>query len=89
MQRIHTLLYFKSPTCKPCERTTDVLDAYSLSQLEARVITIDITAEDAFEYTLAYNVRSVPTVIALDEEGNVLNRLDGCGNLVLDDLIDL
>jgi len=56
MQRIHTLIYFKSPSCKPCERTSDVLDTYSLSQLEARVI---------------------------------LNRLDGCGNLVLDDLINL
>ena len=89
MAYIHTLLYFKSPTCKPCQRTSDVLDAYSLSQLENKVITIDITSEDAFEHTLAYGVRSVPTVIALDEEGNVLNRLDGCGNLVLDDLIDL
>ena len=89
MQRIHTLIYFKSPSCKPCERTSDVLDTYSLSQLEARVITIDIASSDAFEHTLAYGVRSVPTVIALDEQGNVLNRLDGCGNLVLDDLIDL
>ena len=65
-----TYLKFYSPTCQPC-KVADLL--FKSKGIESTNINV---AEDQ-EMAIKYNVRGVPTVVIIDEEGNEIQRAVG------------
>lgn len=62
------ILKFYSPTCGPCK----VMDS-NLKQAGVPYENINIITEE--ELTSEYGIRAVPTLIKIDDEGNVEKRI--------------
>ncbi len=70
------VLYFTAPWCSPCKALGPIMEGLG-SQMPYQKINID---EDN-ELSLRYSVRSVPTLIKVDSNGNQLgDRLVGLAN---------
>jgi thioredoxin-like negative regulator of GroEL len=67
------ILKFSADYCQPCKSLTGILEKYGITNYEE----IDICSEEGSLLTSKYRVRSVPTLIKLDNEGNVLDTLVG------------
>lgn len=49
--------------------------------------SIDIEEDEGELYVEKYNIRSVPTILLLDENGNIIYKLSG--NIPLDDFVSM
>ena len=65
-----TYLKFYSPTCQPCK----VVDLLFKSQ---GIKYTDINVAEDQEMAVKYNVRGVPTVIIIDDDGKEIQRAVG------------
>ena len=63
------ILKFEAPWCRPCQQMTETLKQVKLPYLIQKV-DIDMDMETAQQY----GVRSVPTMILIDEEGVVVDE---------------
>lgn len=61
------LLHFKAAWCSPCKKLDDLLQNV-VFPFEKTVIDIDEDIDTA----LKYNVRSVPTLILIDDKNNIV-----------------
>jgi thiol-disulfide isomerase/thioredoxin len=68
------LLKFEASWCNPCKAMDSVLE--QVKDL-FEITHIDIEEEDSHELVLAYRIMSVPTIIILDEVGDVDARVVG------------
>ena len=66
------ILKFSATWCRPCKNLTNTLDQMVLPYV---VQNIDIDEEPGLSSD--YSVRSVPTMILVDDEGKELSRLIG------------
>lgn len=76
-------LYFTAAWCGPCKILKPKIEALS-SELPITILDVDTNKTTAVEY----NVRNIPTIIMIDENGAVLNRLVG-NNITVDALKEL
>ena len=60
------ILFFGAGWCSPCANTKPLLD--EITQFE--VVKYDIDKDH--EKTLEYSIRSVPTIVLLDDDGSTL-----------------
>lgn len=67
------VLKFYSYTCPPCLTLEKELQNMDVSNIE---IT-NINTKESKEMSLKYNVRTIPTVIEVDEQGTELRRFGG------------
>lgn len=68
-----TILKFYSPICSPCK-----LVGKNLEQLEdVEIKSIDITDSNNKEWISTYSVKSIPTVIVLNEDGTTKETFRG------------
>lgn len=68
-----TILKFYSPTCGPCKAVSK-----NLEQIEGvEIKSIDVTDSANGELLGKYNIRTVPTVIILGEDGGVQAEFKG------------
>lgn len=69
-----TILKFYSPTCGPCKALGE-----NLKQLtdEVNIVEVDTMDPKNVDMILKYNVRSVPTIIILDENEETVANLRG------------
>lgn len=58
------VLVFTSPSCKPCGTLKNYVELNSLN-----VEYIDVTTEEGSAQAQQYRVRSLPTVVAVDNTG--------------------
>lgn len=63
------ILKFEAPWCKPCQQMTEMMKSVSLPVAVQRV-DIDVDGETA----QLYGVRSVPTLLLVDDDGNMLTE---------------
>ncbi len=70
------LLYFSAPWCGPCRMFGPIMDRLSEEGLRIRKINIDEEAE----LVAKYGIRSVPSVIKVDGNGNKLDMFVGPKN---------
>lgn len=66
------ILKFSSPTCSPCKKLDEYIKSIS--------IPLDITSismDKDIELFGQYKVRTVPTIIEIDEQGNEIDRWIG------------
>lgn len=81
------LLKFYAPWCAPCKGLTMVING------AADKITVpieEVNIDEDIDTALKYGVRSVPTLVLVDEEGNTLKKNVGVLNeaQLLDFLVD-
>lgn len=68
------ILKFSSATCMPCKQLAKIIDG-----LDENVKSLfeEYTSENDITKFMEFNVRSVPTLIVVDESGNELRRSTG------------
>jgi thioredoxin 1 len=67
------ILYFSAPWCGPCKQFGPVMDRISQTGILVEKVNVD----NAPAVAVAYNVRSVPTVIVVNSTGNEIGRSVG------------
>jgi thioredoxin 1 len=65
-------LYFTAAWCGPCKVLKPKIEALS-NELPITILDVDANRIAAAQY----NIRNIPTIIMIDEEGSVLDRLVG------------
>jgi thioredoxin 1 len=68
------LLDFYAPWCAPCKILGIKLEQYQKEVDSVRVVKVNI--EEDFEASQEYNVRSIPTLVYL-EDGEIIDRTTG------------
>lgn len=68
------ILKFSSATCMPCKQLAKIIDGLDH---EVKSLFEEYTSENDITKFMEFNVRSVPTLIAVDESGNELRRSTG------------
>ena len=68
------ILKFSSATCMPCKQLAQIIDGLND---DAKSLFEEYTSENDITKFMQFNVRSVPTLIAVDESGNELRRSTG------------
>ena len=68
------ILKFSGATCMPCKQLAKIIDGLDH---EAKSLFEEYTSENDITKFVEFNVRSVPTLIAVDELGNELRRSTG------------
>lgn len=66
------VLRFTASWCQPCKALANTIEQIN-SPLPIEVIDIDENTEMAVKY----NIRSVPTLLIVDDRGNVLDKMIG------------
>ena len=74
-----TLLKFQSPQCNPCKALSAVLLALQQAQPELFQDTLvsEVCTDTYRELVKIHGVRSVPTLVLLDNTGKELKRMTG------------
>lgn len=68
------ILKFSSATCMPCKQLAKIIDGLNN---DTKALFEEYTSENDITKFMQFNVRSVPTLIAVDETGNELRRSTG------------
>ena len=73
-----TLLYFYSQTCPYCKDVEPKVDQFEAEHgHECDVLRLDMGTAAGKELGQAFQVRGVPTLVVLDEQGREVNRSEG------------
>lgn len=75
-----TLVYFYSTHCPPCRTFTLYYENWA-AVMGGKIRFLKVNTENAHDLSLKYGIKAVPTVIALDAEGNVIYRGRGLNDL--------
>lgn len=68
------ILKFSSATCMPCKQMAKVIDELDD---DTKSLFEEYTSENDITKFMQFNVRSVPTLVAVDDSGNELRRSTG------------
>ena len=74
------LLDFYATWCGPCKVVSKQLDLYENEVTEVKVVRFDIEDPKNFKISQDFTIRSLPTLVYL-EEGQVVNKVLGVKNL--------
>ena len=68
------ILLFTAPSwCQPCKALEPTIDRLIAKGMNVQKIDVD----NDTKYSAKYGIRSVPTLLLVDEKGNALGRLTG------------
>ena len=79
----------KASWCGPCRVFANTFKKVSEMEKykDIEFKSIDIEEDEGELYVEKYNIRSVPTILILDEDDNIIYKLSG--NIPLDDFISM
>lgn len=69
------ILQFSTPSCGQCPQQAEILRSFAADQPDIEFEKLDAT--EATAEANQYGVRSVPSTIVLDDDGNVVSKFDG------------
>lgn len=77
LKHIHMpkIKYFSADWCSPCKQQKPIINEIEGELDDVTVSRHDV--EDASEEANKFNVRSVPTLIVLNDDGNVVDQFTG------------
>jgi glutaredoxin len=64
------IIKFHSKTCGPCKVLSRILDKHSIQH-----VSLDIKDEHSQELIDKYNIISIPTLLKVDDDGNIIDKL--------------
>jgi thioredoxin 1 len=67
------VIRFTASWCQPCKALASILEEANTNNIPIEVVDIDVHQEVAIEF----GIRSVPTLVKIDENGNVAGRMVG------------
>ena len=67
------IIRFTASWCAPCKAMASILEEVNTTNIPIEVVDIDVHQEVAIEF----GIRSVPTLVKIDENGNVAGRMVG------------
>ena len=67
------LLQFKASWCNPCKQQTKEFEE---NPVDVELVPIDVDEDDK-DLATKYNIRSIPTMILLSDNEEILNRWTG------------
>jgi thiol-disulfide isomerase/thioredoxin len=70
-----TLVQFSTAFCQPCRATRRILD--EVAEMVPGVRHVEIDAESRLDLVRRFDVMRTPTVLILDESGNIVKRASG------------
>tara|TARA_R110001592_G_scaffold340523_1_gene628723 strand:- start:478 stop:747 length:270 start_codon:yes stop_codon:yes gene_type:complete len=70
------ILYFTAPWCGPCKQLGPKMEQLENSGVPVKKINTDYEASLVAQYA----IKSVPTLVVTDLEGNEIKRMQGSGN---------
>jgi|TARA_R110002050_G_scaffold148321_2_gene274528 thioredoxin 1 len=77
------ILYFTAPWCEPCRLLGPVLDQLQKQyKIPVKKYNTDYNAIE----TERYNIKSVPTLVMSDRQGNEIKRVNG-GGMSINDIL--
>lgn len=74
------ILKFYSPTCGPCKVMSQKLDELA-KETGIEIQNVDVSDEDNEGLIDEWKIRTVPTIIVLDEHNNLLGEFKGITNI--------
>lgn len=83
------ILKFSASWCGPCRVFANTFKKVSEMEKykDIEFKSIDIEEDEGELYVEKYNIRSVPTILLLDEDDNIIYKLSG--NIPLDDFVSM
>jgi thioredoxin 1 len=69
------ILYFSAPWCGPCQQLSPIINQLVSEGINIKKVNIDYDTNLSQKYT----VRSIPTLILTDMNGNEIKRMSGGG----------
>lgn len=83
------ILKFSASWCGPCRVFANTFKKVSEMEKykDIEFKSIDIEEDEGELYVEKYNIRSVPTILLLDENDNIIYKLSG--NIPLDDFVSM
>ena len=83
------ILKFSASWCGPCRVFANTFKKVSEMEeyKDIEFKSIDIESDEGELYVEKYNIRSVPTILILDENDNIIYKLSG--NVPLNDFVDM
>lgn len=69
------LIEFHAPWCGPCDQQEPIVDEIVEEREDVHLNKVNVDEDN--ETASEYSVRSVPTIVILDEEGNPAERFVG------------
>lgn len=67
------LLKFYLPTCPPCKSLNHLIEAWGKPKYEI----VNINIKENPDLKLKYGIKSVPTIVKLDDNGDEVDRVKG------------
>jgi thioredoxin 1 len=67
------IIRFTASWCQPCKAMAMILEEANTNNIPIEVVDIDVHQEVAIEF----GIRGVPTLVKIDENGNVAGRMVG------------
>ena len=86
---IKKIIDAKASWCGPCRVFANTFKKVSEMEKykDIEFKSIDIEEDEGELYVEKYNIRSVPTILLLDEDDNIIYKLSG--NIPLDDFVSM
>lgn len=83
------ILKFSASWCGPCRVFANTFKKVSEMEKykDIEFKSIDIEEDEGELYVEKYNIKSVPTILLLDEDDNIIYKLSG--NIPLDDFVSM
>ena len=78
----HKLLKFEANWCAPCKYMAPIVENVLSDNVysDLRLICINIDDESSQEAIQQFGIRSIPTLILLDDNDQIINKLIGSAN---------
>lgn len=71
------LIKFEASWCAPCRNMSPVIEDVLKDNLDVDLINVDVDDESGQEAVREFNIRSIPTLILLNEKNQIINTLIG------------
>lgn len=73
----YTLIDFWAEWCNPCKRMSPILDKIDQNRDDVVLVKVDADSDNNENLMREYDIRSIPTLVLLDPEGNPVGELIG------------